>query len=189
MIFLGNLLILIFVLYVFALQIDRYNKIIMDQYSFKYFELRDRLAMLVIHGELEEDSWEYKDIIKTINFHINAIETMSVSRIISSLVAYHTSSDEDKKVEIIKKSVDNPEVLEVMAEFMNTTALLLERNSKVQIKILQWLLKSSVSKKFIFKHLSNTNMKSTLDIKTTLDKLNAYREDFQKNIRQQTATA
>jgi len=54
MIFIVNLIILIFFLYIVAIQIQQYNNIISDKYRFRYFALRDRLALLVANNEIQD---------------------------------------------------------------------------------------------------------------------------------------
>ena len=135
MIGLLNLVILLFFLYFISVLISKYNEMIFDKYRFRYFSLRDRLALLVIKGELEEDSWEYKKLIDTINFHISTVETMSIERIVHLLIQYHTSSEEERNVRLIKKNIKSVEVLRITDDFMETTASLIARNSRAQIKL------------------------------------------------------
>ncbi len=160
MIFLMNLVIILAVLYIVSVQISKYNEIIFKKYRFKYFSLRDDLAMLVVSGKIKEESWEYQQLIDTINFHIQTIESMSINKIIAMLVEYHTSPEEERKVRIIKKKIKHTEVISIMAEFMDVTSQLLERNSKMQIKFF-----SSFNKKASTKPITSH--------KVALDKVNA----------------
>lgn len=133
MIFLMNLLILVFVLYIVSVQVQQYNSIISDKYRFRYFALRDRLALLVTTKEIQEDSWEYQKLIDTINFHISAVETMSIEKLMSVLIEYHTSHEEAKTVKRYEKSINNDAILKILVDFMDVTSCLLRRNSKMQI--------------------------------------------------------
>lgn len=133
MIFIINLIILIFCLYIVAVQIQQYNNIISDKYRFRYFALRDRLALLVANNEIQEDSWEYQKIIDTINFHISAVETMSIEKLMSVLIEFHTSQEEARRIKLYEKNIDNEAVLHILADFMEVTSSLLRRNSKMQI--------------------------------------------------------
>lgn len=181
MVFLGNLIVLIFVLFIVAVQIGKYNEIILDKFRFKYFALRDRLAMLVVNSKLKEDSFEYQQIIDTINFHINAIETLCIQDIIYLLAEYHTSPEEERKVKIIKKKLDHPEIIEIMAEFMDITRQLLERNSKMQIRLL--------------KHINSRGSKHAQDMrsisshKAALDKVISYRDTLRGSLGNNVAIA
>lgn len=131
MLFLGILLFLIFILFVIATQIDVYSKIVLEKYRFRYFSLRDKLAMLVIQNKVKENSWEYRDIVDTINFHIDAVEKVSTHKIMSLLVQYYTTSkQEEQEVSVIEKDLTNPEIVRILVDFMDITADLLERNSK-----------------------------------------------------------
>ncbi len=103
MIFIVNLIILVFFLYIVAVQIQQYNNIISDKYRFRYFALRDRLALLVANNEIQEDSWEYQKIIDTINFHISAVETMSIEKLMSVLIEFHTSQEEARRIKLYEK--------------------------------------------------------------------------------------
>ena len=175
MIFMINITIMVFVLFVVAIQIHKYNQIVFDKYRFKYFALRDRLAMLVVNHKLEEDSWEYQGVIDAINFHIRTIEGVSISKIISLLIKYHVSPEEERKVKIIKKKVDHPEVLEIMADFMETTASLLECNSRIQIALLK-----RFSKKEKSKHPGNLGQIASH--KAALDKVRSYRDELRSSL-------
>ena len=96
--FMLNLILLFTVLYIFSVQISAYNEVLFDRCRFRYFALRDQLAMLVINGKLEEDSWEYQTIVDTINFHINTVEKLSIDKVMRVLVEYHISPQEEKTV-------------------------------------------------------------------------------------------
>jgi hypothetical protein len=165
MIFLMNLVIILAVLYIISVQISKYNEIMFKKYRFKYFSLRDDLAMLVVSGKIKEESWEYQQLINTINFHIQTIESMSINKIIAMFVEYHTSPEEERKVRMIKKKIKHIEVISIMAEFMDVTSQLLERNSRMQIKLLNVF--SSFNKKASTKPITSH--------KVALDKVNAHK--------------
>lgn len=175
MLLLGNVILLAVVLYFIATIIDRYNQIIFDKYRFKYFVIRDRLAMLVVEGKLKEDSWEYKQIIDTINFHIKTIESVSINKIISMLINHLTSNAEERKVKIITKNIEHPEVIAVMADFMDVTVSLLERSSKMQIKLLKICSKAS-------QRSHRRDMSSIVDHKKGLDKAITYRDNLRDSL-------
>ncbi len=169
MIELLNLVVLLFFLYFVSVLIGKYNEMIFDRYRFRYFALRDRLALLVVKGELKEDSWEYKKLVDTINFHISTVETMSIERIVSLLVQYHTSPEEERNVRLIKKNIKNEEVLRIMGDFMETTASLLARNSRAQIRLV------SLIHRFFGKN-SPKRMHGLEKPEVALKKINDHRE-------------
>lgn len=133
MIFIINLMVIVFVLCIVSIQVQQYNAIIFDKYRFKYFALRDKLALLVANKEIQEDSWEYQKIIDTINFHISAVETMSIEKLMSVLIQFHTSQEEAKTIKLYEKNIDNDAVLQILVEFMGITSSLIRRNSRMQI--------------------------------------------------------
>jgi len=59
-----------------------------------------------------------------------------LNNIISMLVEFHTSREEERNVKMIKKKLDHPEVIGLMADFFDITLRLLKRNSKMQIKVI-----------------------------------------------------
>lgn len=174
MLLLSGLIISVFVLFVIAIQIDTYNKIIFHKYRFQYFALRDRLAMLVVNSKLDEDSWEYQEIVDTINFHINVTETMSISKIISLFAQYHLSPEEECNVKIIKRKLNNEEVIDIMADFMEITGSLLERNSRMQMRFLAWL----AARKRPTKHINE--MRAIANHKVALDRIYSYRDELRR---------
>ncbi len=135
--------VLLIVLYFAAQQIKLYNEIMLDKYRFRYFSLRDRLALMVINGDLEEDSWEYKKIVDTLNYHIKSVETMSIDHIVSMIAKYHTSPEEQRTVRIIEKRVKNEAILQLMVEFFSVTRQVLWRNSRTQIRALKYVVGKS----------------------------------------------
>lgn len=142
-----SLLIGTFVLYIFFLQIREDNELTRTKFRFRYFALRDQLAMLVSAGKLKEDSWEYKHIVETLNFHISAVEHLSLFRIVEVLANYHLSSKEEKQIKMLSKKIEDKEVVKIVVGYMETTYDLINRNSKVQIALVR----------VIGQHLQNAN--------------------------------
>ncbi len=128
------------IIFIISVQINEYNAIVMDRFRFEYFSLRDRLAILVIKGELDEDSWEYRHIVDSLNFHIHAVESMTITRVARFLAHHHNQPEQEKQLRT--KKILNVEVNQIMFDFLKTTHKLLMRNSRYEIKIAQWLLKS-----------------------------------------------
>lgn len=156
---------LAFVLFVVSNQITAYNCAVGDEYRFRYFALRDRLAMMVVKGHINENSWEYKHIIDALNFHINAVETMSLTRISAMLARYHMSSEEDRTVKMVQKRIENEEVRKLMFDFLGVTRNLLRRNNRAQI----WLVQNFFSP-VVRTNLSNMS-ESVIRPKRVIDKI------------------
>lgn len=134
-----SLLISTFVLYIFFMQICESNDLTRTKFRFRYFALRDRLAMLVATGRLKEDSWEYQHIVETLNFHISAVEHLSIFRIVEVLANYHLSSKEERQVKKLSKKIDDNDVAKIVVEYMETTYDLINRNSRAQIFLMKIL--------------------------------------------------
>jgi len=177
MLIIAKMLFCVFILYIMFLWLREYNELKITKYRFKYFALRDELAMLVINGKLEENSWEYKHIISTINFHINATESMSIMRVVDLLIRYHTSSEEEKEIEFLEKRVDNEEMASIIAKYMSITIELIKRNSRTQIyliRIAKYFLEKICGTAKLPKHaiIPNPNQ--------ALSKLDARKISFEK---------
>lgn len=125
------------VLYIFFLQIRESNELNRTKFRFRYFALRDQLAMLVATGKIKEDSWEYKNIIQTLNFHINSVESLSFLRVVEVIAKYHLSSKEERQVRQLSKKVDNKEVAKILFCYLETTSDLIRRNSRLQILLVR----------------------------------------------------
>lgn len=121
------------VLFFCFLLVREYNDLVFTRYRFAYFALRDELAMLVMRGRIDEDSWEYQRIVSAINFHISAVETMSIIRVVSLLIAYHTSPEGKQQFAVLARRIDDHELAAIMLRYMDTTYELLVRNSRCQI--------------------------------------------------------
>lgn len=134
---LASMLIGTVLLFIVFVQIREANELTRTKYRFRYFALRDKLAMLVAKGELAEASWEYQHIVQTLNFHISAVESLSLFRIADVLANYHLSSAEERQVNMISKKLDNKEVAAIVVGYMDTTYELIRRNSRVQIAIVR----------------------------------------------------
>jgi hypothetical protein len=130
-------------LYFVFLLIRERNDLIFTRYRFRYFALRDEMAMLVMRGRIQEESWEYQRIVAAINFHISAVETVSMIRVVSILIAYHTSQEGRREFSVLARRIENPDVADIMVRYMDTTFDLLMRNSRWQIRFIdaaKWLL-------------------------------------------------
>lgn len=132
-----SLLIVVFFLYVLFLQIDTYNKLVNTNFRFRFFALRDRLAMLVCTGDIKENSWEYKYIIDALNYHVSAVEHLSIVDVIEALVQFHTSQNEDQAFRRFRKTSDNKEVKLILDDYMRTVQRMIQRNSRWQVRFIR----------------------------------------------------
>jgi len=139
-----------FVLFVISTQISLYNELSSERFRFRYFELRDRLAMMVVKGKISEDSWEYKNIVDSLNFHINAVETMTIWKMVSVLTAYHMSPDAERRAK--QRKIENEEVRRLMFDFLCVTKDLIRRNSRAQIKVIEYFNTRNVKPKPVVRH-------------------------------------
>ncbi len=186
MITLINIIMLTIILYTFSVQINTYNSLIFEKYRFRYFAIRDRLALLVIDGKIKEQSWEYQRIINAINSHIKTIENMSISNIIRLLVQYHNSPSESRPVDMMRKKIDNEEVIKIMVEFFDITSSILKRNSWMQVKALKIILSISrrtrnniLDKPTILK---TPEMKVIIDSQSALEKIKTFRDSLSNDL-------
>lgn len=186
MITLINIIMLTIILYTFSVQINTYNSLIFEKYRFRYFAIRDRLALLVIDGKIKEQSWEYQRIINAINSHIKTIENMSISNIIRLLVQYHNSPSESRPVDMMRKKIDNEEVIKIMVEFFDITFSILNRNSWMQVKALKIILSISrrtrnniLDKPTILK---TPEMKVIIDSQSALEKIKTFRDSLSNDL-------
>lgn len=139
--FIINLIIITISLYIVFQLIQKYNMVVFDRYQFEYYALRDRLAMKVVKGELDENSWVYRHVVDAINYHIKTVESVSMIRVIEFLVEYHIKKSEKIAVDRMVDKVEDKEVLSIMYEFMELTGKLLYRNSRVQMIMWDFLIK------------------------------------------------
>ena len=132
-----SLLIGTMILYAIFVHIREYNELIRAKFRFRFFALRDRLAMLVVTGKLAEDSWEYQHIVSTLNFHISAVEKMSIMRVVDLFVSYHTSPKEEQRVKLLSKRIEHKDVAQIVVDYMSVTYDLIKRNSRIQITLIR----------------------------------------------------
>jgi len=176
MIIFGNLVLLLVIFYFVAIQIEKYNQVILAKYRFSYFALRDRLAMLVIEGKLKEDSWEYDEIVAAINFHIKAVEDISIQKLAVALIRFHNSPEEKRYVKSIQKGPANEALSGIMGDYLDLTYRLLLRNSNMQMKLVRLVAK-------IGGVISSTNSEAfniMKDRKKALENVGAYRDSFRE---------
>lgn len=131
-----GLLLLAAVVTIIAYQITMYNKMVNDRFRFEYFALRDRLHLLVLTGKTNEKSEEYQQFLKVINFHINAVERLSIMRMAEVLVQFHTAP-EKRRVKITHHKFESDEIKKLMVNFLDITERLLKRNNRAEIAVVR----------------------------------------------------
>jgi hypothetical protein len=133
-----GILICSLLLHIVFLQIEARNTIETNKFRLAFFALRDRLAMLVVKGKLQEDSWAYKHIVDALNFHIHAVETLSIVDLVEVVIRFHTSSNsENCGSELISFNELTPEAREILREYLRVVRKLILRNSKWQIRTIR----------------------------------------------------
>lgn len=184
MITLINVIILTLILYTFSVQISTYNSLVFEKHRFRYFAIRDRLALLVVYGKIEEQSWEYQRIIDAVNFHIKTIENMSINNIIRLLVRYHNSPDESNVVNMIHKKIDNEEVIKIMVEFFDITSAILKRNSWMQLKAVKIILSMRKRPNILDdpEILNMPEVESIRNSKSALENIKTFRDSLNENL-------
>lgn len=173
---------LLITLYVISRQIDFYNAIVFDKYRFRYFALRDQLALMVVRGELQEDSWEYQKIVDTLNFHISSVETMSVATLLQSLAEYHTSQDEARTVRVIRKRIEDPRVLRILISYFDTTRELMWRNSRSQIRFMSVVAKFLRTKKSRKAAAYSPQIRAVRTSREAISKIDSSIRDLSENL-------
>lgn len=173
-----GLIVLFITTYFIFLIIDQYNKMICTRYKFKFFTLRDELALLVMQGKIDENSAEYNDVVHILNFHISAVEKMSITRVISLLINKYSNDENFKKASVKVKQIDNKEVAKIMWKYMDVTYNLIGRNSRIQIFILKAI-------SLVLKKLKNSektlNKMNTINPEKALNNIKASREILESN--------
>lgn len=132
-----SLLILAVWLYVLFLQLDAYSTLINTKFRFSFFALRDKLALLVCNGQINEKSWEYKYVIDALNYHISAVERLSIVEVVEAFIEYHTSPDEDHAIQRLNRTADNDAVKAILVEYMQTVHCMIVRNSRWQFRFIR----------------------------------------------------
>lgn len=139
MTFILSLILLSLALTIVAYQISLYNSITNDRFRFEYFALRDRLNKLVVSGKIDQESKEYKSIMNAINFHISAVERVSIMRMAKLVVDFHATSDESTSVKIYQQKFGSEETRRLMLDFLVVTEKLLRRNNKAEMATFKFL--------------------------------------------------
>lgn len=164
--------------YFIFLIIDQYNKMVCTSYKFKFFKLRDELALLVMEGKIDENSPEYNDVVHILNFHISAVEKMSITRVISLLVEKYSNDKNFKKASFKVSKIDNEEIAKIMWRYMDVTYNLIGRNSKIQI----WILKAvSYLLKSIIKSDNKLNKMDNINPEKALNNIKASKQILESN--------
>lgn len=131
-----SLLIITGFLYVIFLQIDAYNHLKVADFRFRLFAIRDDLALLVCKGEIKESSWEYRYIIDALNYHISAVETLSIVELVEAIAKFHTSHDEERAVQRFGKQVNRKDIRTILDRYTRTVREIIIRNSEWQIRFI-----------------------------------------------------
>lgn len=164
--------------YFIFLIIDQYNKMKCTSYKFEFFKLRDELALLVMNGKIDENSPEYNDVVHILNFHISAVEKMSITRVIALLVEKYSNEKDFKKASCKVNKIDNEAIAKIMWRYMDVTYNLIGRNSRMQI----WILKGiSFILKTVIKSDKKLNSMDNINPEKALNNIKASKEILENN--------
>ena len=131
---------------------------------------------MVIEDKLDENSWEYQQIIDTLNYHIKTVESLSVDKVVDALSKYHNSPEEEQSVEMIQRKIDDQEVLKIVVDFIVVTHSLLRRNSKAQLAIFS-LFKDFASES------KRPKVSKLIEPQEAVNKLKSYKISLESKLR------
>lgn len=109
---------------------------------FKLFELRDRLTVMVMKGDLDIDSSEYSIMLYSLNYYINATENFKLLVFLKRLWNYEQNSALKEKTDNLVKNINEHslELKKIFMEFNNTMDQLFGKRIIVSCFILLLLL-------------------------------------------------
>ncbi len=123
--------------YTLSILISQYRNYLEMKCKFRYFALRDDLAMLVMYGDMNEDSSEYQGLVDVINYHICAMDQITFAAKISAFMkASQMTLDTADEIK-----VGDERVRAIMFRLLENTASVIHMNSWFEL----WLVKLLVS--------------------------------------------
>lgn len=124
-----GLFVLLLLAWIATLQISEYRKLVLDKYRFRYFAIRDDLAMLVASGKLDESSWEYELIVDAINHQIRTIDSVTPEQQLSFIMAEMSLPEEQRTISRMEKKIANEDVKPILLDYFIVTRDLLSRSA------------------------------------------------------------
>ena len=147
---------------IFVSRLLKYNKeTIRDKFKYKFYKLRDDLAILAMKEKISEDSEEYEVLMVSINTLINSTEDYSLSTEDYSLyhlgrqiIYFNTNENYHKQMVRIENKLDTYgiEMSQLLYEYHKLLAQVINKNSKSD----RFLLKIAMSLYAISKKLEKT---------------------------------
>lgn len=119
-------------------------KVRFDEYRYKFFELRDRLALMAMKGAIDVESKEYTFLMELINYSITGFEDFKIVDFIKGLMSVKEKEETEVIVSITEKiSNHSSELKEIAFEFYGTLLKAIQFKIKAVLflmLILYWIL-------------------------------------------------
>lgn len=119
--------------YCFDLIRRQFNAYTSTKQKFKLFAIRDKLALLVISGELKETSKEFRVLRDAINYSISQVDDLSVRK--ATAIAINGIEKKD----VIEFKAEN--TINIAHEYFLATREMIIRNSRFELFIFSMLHK------------------------------------------------
>ncbi len=106
---------------------------LINRTRFRLYELRDRLALLAMRGELEEDSLEYITLMRFLNCTIYGTSTFRVVDFFKSLVQLKRNKKLQEELDQTVANIDsvNPEYRQIASEFFGVVHILYAKQTRL----------------------------------------------------------
>ena len=101
---------------------------------FKLYRLRDKLSVLAMTGELDENSEEYMTLLSLINSSIFATGTFKVTDFLKYVFHIHKDKEVREKIERITnniKNTNNPEYCKIASQYFSVMHRIIRRDTVV----------------------------------------------------------
>jgi len=143
---------------------------VLDKYRFRFFAMRDEMALMVVNGQLEEESWQYQTIIDAINHNIRTIEDVSDEHRISMLLADLVRPEAQKRVRQFSQQLEEDRVKAIVYDYFVTTRSLIVRSGR----FMPWGSKSKISATKLYFYTMNRLHQSSGDMDVNEISLQGY---------------
>lgn len=124
---LSGVVILFAYLWIFSVIRLKYQEYRNTKLKFKFFALRDRLALLVNQGELEENSIQFGALRDSINYSIASIDDLSIMHVARMLI--DALQDESSSLSHSLFRTEHEEVQSISEAYLQLNRELLVKNS------------------------------------------------------------
>ena len=170
----------LFLCWVWTRWLDAYREIILDKYRFRFFAMRDELALMVTSGALSEQTWEYQSIVDAINHNIRTIEDVSHEQRLSMILADLVRPDGQRQVKKFSRQVTDERVKAVLYDYFVTTRSLIIRSGRLLPWRSTWAL--SLAKLYTFTMNRLHNKGNQFDVDELSLQTSSFVERLEKEI-------